>query len=248
MTCLELKLQDLRNLSNQIGTTLSDEEKMGRFYANHFREVRSVDSKGERKVKQVFETACHYLNSLIDAQTEANSGTILPPVMDCLTAAADDIAETLLYIDRHRQALGLSMAIVHGDQQTYKRMLTLMIDDSSVAKWLLPKPGEWHFTAHFAEAMFHPKLGLWSHFIGWFTRQGDSGLEFCTETVSEGGFQIKKFDQYCMFLEAIICACTIYLSRYVPMHLLACPQTLRHIARSSGAYGEFMVASMLTFW
>ena len=170
----------------------------------------------------------------------------LPPVMDCLTAAADDIAETLLYIDRHRQALGLSMAIVHGDQQTYKRMLTLMIDDSSVAKWLLPKPGEWHFTAHFAEAMFHPKLGLWSHFIGWFTRQEDSGLKFCTETVLEGGFQIKKFDQYCMFLEAIICACTIYLSRYVPMHLLECPQTLRHIARSSGAYGEFMVASMLT--
>ena len=75
-TCLELKLQDLRNLSNQIGTTLSDEEKMGRFYANHFREVRLIDNKGERKtlVKQVFETACHYLNSLIDAQTEANSG------------------------------------------------------------------------------------------------------------------------------------------------------------------------------
>ena len=73
-TCLELKLQDLRNLSNQIGTTLSDEEKMGRFYSNHFREVRSIDNKGERKVKQVFETACHYLNSLIDAQTEANSG------------------------------------------------------------------------------------------------------------------------------------------------------------------------------
>ena len=81
----------------------------------------------------------------------------LPPVMNCLTAAADDIKETLLYIDRHRTALGLSMAIMHGDQKTYKRMLRLMIDDSSVAKWLLPKPGEWHFTAHFAEAMFHPK-------------------------------------------------------------------------------------------
>ena len=40
MTCLELKLQDLRNLSNQIGTTLSDEEKVGRFYSNHFRETR----------------------------------------------------------------------------------------------------------------------------------------------------------------------------------------------------------------
>ena len=47
---------------------------MGRFYSNHFRETCSVDNKGERKVKQAFETACHYLNSLIDAQTEANSG------------------------------------------------------------------------------------------------------------------------------------------------------------------------------
>ena len=165
----------------------------------------------------------------------------LPPTMNCLTAAAEDIKTTLTQIDKHRTQLGLSMAIVHGDQQTYKRMLSLMIADSRVASWLLPKPGEWHFTAHFAETMLKKPLGLWSHFLGWFTRQPS---RFCSETVEEDGFQIKKFDQYCVFLEVVITAATIYLSKYVPDYLLRQPMTLRHIAHASGARG----ACTLTFY
>ena len=116
MTCLELKLQDLRNLSNQIGTTLSNEEKMGRFYSNHFRETRSVDSKGERKVKQSFKTACRYLNensfSLIDAQTEANSGCRHGEQL----ISDDDIVSTF------RQQI-ISSGISPSSSDTYDRIL-----------------------------------------------------------------------------------------------------------------------------
>ena len=108
---------------------------MGHFYSNQFRETRSIDNLrvSSRKVAQAFETACHYLNSLVDAQTEANSGCRHGEQL----ISDEDIVKTF------RQQITLS-GISPSSTDTYDRILTTPFRDQSpptdATRRSIPKP------------------------------------------------------------------------------------------------------------
>ena len=70
---LGAKLQTLIRISNTLNQSISDEEKLGRFYDIRFRSFPYFDD-GLKKWKYYYETADSFMNRLIDAQSEINVG------------------------------------------------------------------------------------------------------------------------------------------------------------------------------
>ena len=90
------------------------------------------------------------------------------PVMDCLTGAYEDVDETLAVIKKYvLQTLGMRLAVVWGDQQSYSRMVHLAIAGEAEYAWMIPAPGEFHFTVHALMAIHKKESGWWSALIEW---------------------------------------------------------------------------------
>jgi hypothetical protein len=90
------------------------------------------------------------------------------PVMDCLTGAYVDVDQTLSVIRKYvTETLGMRLAVVWGDQQSYSRMLHLSIAGGADFQWMIPAPGEFHFLVHALMALHKKESGWWAALVGW---------------------------------------------------------------------------------
>ena len=81
------------------------------------------------------------------------------PIIDLSTASYDDIRLMLWLIHDEvmRENPTTKFVIIVGDEQTYDRMVKLMSQAPNEFSWLIPFPGEFHFTAH----CLHASYRLW---------------------------------------------------------------------------------------
>lgn len=159
---------------------------------------------------------------------------LIPPVQDVLTAASYDVEETLARL-KHRfvDKCGFQLVFVHGDQQTYSRMLALQYAKGDLYNWLVPLPGEWHFVAHALNSIHNKKSGWWAALINWFP--DSAGL--CQGAVLEEWTSIEKYDIYCSFYEAVIVSVMEFLHQVVPPFYLNHPTILLQLLENENAEG-----------
>jgi hypothetical protein len=166
------------------------------------------------------------------------------PVMDCLTGAYEDVDETLAVIKKYvLQTLGMRLAVVWGDQQSYSRMVHLAIAGGVEYAWMIPAPGEFHFTVHALMALHKKESGWWSALIEWVCLPYDEeakppqlGGGFCC-SIAEKWDSVEKYNQYCAFYEGLICAVMEYVQEMVPAWLLHVPTVLVTLLTDLGAQG-----------
>ena len=93
-----------------------------------------------------------------------------PPVLEVSTAAYADVEKFLEAVkNEHIRRLGHKVVGVLGDWQTFNRMWHLKIHDASFS-WLVPLPGEFHFTWHVGQSMY---ILWWNHLFGWVANKGN---------------------------------------------------------------------------
>ena len=168
------------------------------------------------------------------------------PVMDCLTGAYVDVDETLSVIRKYvTETLGMRLAVVWGDQQSYSRMLHLSIAGGADFQWMIPAPGEFHFLVHALMALHKKESGWWAALVGWACSPYDeqsappkNGGGFCCGAIDEKWDSVEKYNQYGGFYEGLICAVVEYLQEVVPAWLLGMPTVLVKLLEDSEAQGE----------
>ena len=158
----------------------------------------------------------------------------MPPVLDVLTGAYDDVKDTLSLIHNHLvHRCGFRFLFLHGDQQSYSRMVHLIFSKGSEYNWLVPLPGEWHFVCHALQAIHHPRSGWWHHFVNWFPRV--AGLS--PDVIERDWTSVEKYNNYCAFYECVIVSCMQYLKDVVPEYYLDHPRLLMHLLEENKAEG-----------
>jgi hypothetical protein len=147
------------------------------------------------------------------------------PPLDVLTGAYDDVLKTLNTIQQYViSELGMKLAFVWGDQQSYSRMVSLTISGEKAFQWLVPCPGEFHFIVHALMAVHHQDSGWWAWFLGWVTKEAAdddelSGGGFMSDQIGDKWDSVEKYNGYCAFHEALSCAVLEYLQEVLPADL-----------------------------
>ena len=74
------------------------------------------------------------------------------PVLNVNTASYQDIDTSTQFIS-DRKLAGSEMILIVGDQQLHIRLLWQKIYNPDRWNWMLPLPGEWHFSVHVLMAL-----------------------------------------------------------------------------------------------
>lgn len=130
------------------------------------------------------------------------------PVYGVSTAAYKDVAETIKAVKAfHIDELGHSCVGVVGDWQTFNRMWHLKIQegDGDALDWLIPLPGEFHFTWHCAQALY--KL-FWLQLLSWAATAANMTKSMKAPNEMDCTDNIKYIDH---FMQLMIMSTTQYL-------------------------------------
>jgi hypothetical protein len=80
---------------------------------------------------------------------------IMKPMFDLQTLSYEDIHKVIDdFFVKYIQDSGRKFAFVFGDQQTWVRLWMIHMQDPDVYRWLIPIPGEWHWTWHILKAIY----------------------------------------------------------------------------------------------
>ena len=94
-----------------------------------------------------------------------------PPVMNCSTAAYEDVDKVL---DRVRQELivakGMKAVLIVGDQQSFGRMWHLKVHFPDKFAWVIPCSGDFHYQFHIASGI---NRVAYSPILKWFIDSAD---------------------------------------------------------------------------
>ena len=147
----------------------------------------------------------------------------MAPVMGVLTGAYADVQKTLTVMNHHLiDKLGLRLVFVHGDQQSFSRMVYLKYSEGKLYDWLVPLPGDWHFVVHALMSIHHPKSGWWATLISWFPHV--AGL--CPDSIVDDWTSVEKYNTYCAFYECVILSIVQYVHDVVPPFYIDHPSVL----------------------
>ena len=121
---------------------------------------------------------------------------------DALNGACIDADKTLAVIKKHvLETLGMRLAVVWEEQQSYSRMLHLSIAGGAEYQWMIPAPGEFHFFVHALMALHKNESGWWSAMVGWvrspYDEQHDPpqhGGGFCCDAIVEKWDSVEKYN------------------------------------------------------
>ena len=81
--------------------------------------------------------------------------TILEPMINSSTASYADVGKSLsLFYEQYLQCSNRSFAIVQGDEQVFTLCWHLRMREPIKYAWLVPVPGEWHWTWHIIKGIF----------------------------------------------------------------------------------------------
>ena len=119
------------------------------------------------------------------------------------------------------------LVLVVGDQQTWSRMLWLKLMHPERYSWMLPLPGEFHFTVHLLMAIHI----LWWHTIIFFAVNSlDSH-----KTIKQGWTSVEQYKYYDHFYQLTIRALALYMAEVVPPAILAKPALLLQMVQGNAA-------------
>ena len=151
----------------------------------------------------------------------------MPPELDVGTAKYVDIDHMVSVIHTlfFHTMLPASMVLTVGDQQTYHRLFWKKKYQESRFNWLLPLPGEFHFTVHTLMAIHT----LWYRSLAQWVIQ-ELGWE---KTVPEKWTSVEEWHHYDRFYQLLVWGLTAYLVARVPRHLLHQPEQLMHLFREN---------------
>ena len=139
------------------------------------------------------------------------------PVLNVNTASYQDIDTSTQFIS-DRKLAGSEMILIVGDQQLYIRLLWQKIYNPDRWTWMLPLPGEWHFSVHVLMALH--KL--------WFRPLVEKliiGLSF-SKTIKDTWTSVEVYVYYDRFYQLLISACADYLRHVVPQQYQQDPRLL----------------------
>jgi hypothetical protein len=159
------------------------------------------------------------------------------PVLDAGTAAYKDVDRFLtavrmmflflIGLPQCAWRAAASVVLVVGDQQTYSRMLWLKLYHPSKYDWVVPLPGEFHFTVHALMAIH--KL-WWRSLIRWVvTKLG------AHNTIKHVWTSVEECKHYDHVYRLAILTLAMYLAEVVPISMLYSPVQLRRAVRANGA-------------
>ena len=126
---------------------------------------------------------------------------------------------------------GLTVMLVFGDQQTYKRMIDLKREQPEEYAWLIPMPGEFHFRVHVDFAL---NVLCWKSMVR--NLRAHLGFE---KTIREDEGDVERSDHYDVFSQLQAKSMVQYLEELVPPHLLAnYPMLLESVSENKGERQE----------
>ena len=144
----------------------------------------------------------------------------MPPELDIGTAKYADIDHMVQVIDNYyfHAMLPASMVLAVGDQQSYHRLFWQKKYHQKRYNWLLPLPGEFHFTVHALMAIH--KL--------WYRSLSQKVVEELRwqKTVKEDWTSVEEWHHYDRFYQLLIWGLTAFLVARVPRHILQSPEQL----------------------
>ena len=99
--------------------------------------------------------ALRYMYSNRDSNLIRSDFVILEPELNCSTLKYEDIERVLCkFYSNYLETSSRTFAFVSGDQQTWIKMWYLRILHPVKYLWLIPIPGEWHWTWHILKGIY----------------------------------------------------------------------------------------------
>ena len=94
-----------------------------------------------------------------------------PPIMECSTAAYDEVALILARVEKELiVAKGIKAVMCVGDQQTFSRMWHLKVMHPDKYAWVIPCSGDFHYQFHVASGI---NRVAYSSILKWFVDEAD---------------------------------------------------------------------------
>ena len=99
------------------------------------------------------------LKSLYQDQLSNNAHfsdvTFLKPLFDLQTLSYEDILAVVdNFYKTYMEPVGRQFAVTVGDYQVWEKLFLLHVESPEKFKWMIPMPGEWHWTWHIIIAIF----------------------------------------------------------------------------------------------
>ena len=91
----------------------------------------------------------------VDCQVRKSNITYLAPLMDLQTLTYEDIEAAVGdFFDKYVAPQKRQFAVVSGDLQVWEKLFLLHARQPDKYMWMIPMPGEWHWTWHIVQGIF----------------------------------------------------------------------------------------------
>lgn len=144
--------------------------------------------------------------------------TILSPIIPCNTSTYKDVQEVLeKFFRKFVEGSERTFVFVNTDQACHALVWGLKMQFPSKFSWVVPVPGEWHWTWHILKGIF--RIYGKSHFVPWSVQLNYSSLDV----------ECKSFHYAEDFLQIVTLALVKFVKKLMKSHQETDPLELLHM-------------------